>query len=62
MSDVEYKHVTCQAGQIADKCNVNAADGYTVNSVIKDGNHFYVLFEKWTYEDMEAADESPAKE
>lgn len=49
MADVEYKHVTVQAGQFAEVCNVNAADGFVVNSVIKDGNHFFILFEKWDY-------------
>lgn len=50
MADVEYKHVTTQAGQFAETCNKNAADDFVVNSVVKDGNHFYILFEKWTYE------------
>ena len=49
MSDVEYRHVTVQAGQFAQVCNDNAVHGFVVNSVIKDGNHFYILFEKWDY-------------
>ena len=53
MANVEYKHATCQAGQFAETCNREAADEFVVNSVIKDGNHFYVLFEKWTYESDE---------
>ena len=51
MADVEYRHITVQAGQFAKRCNEEAAEGFVVNSVIKDGNHFYVLFEKWEYEE-----------
>ena len=59
----EYKSITVQAGQLAERCNEAAAEDFTVNNIVKDGNHFYVLFEKYDYSDDEdEVDESIADE
>jgi len=63
MADLEYRFVTTQAGQFATKVGELAADGFSVNNFVKDGNHFYVLLEKWTYpEDEDTSYETEAEE
>ena len=55
----EYKSITVQAGQLTERCNALSEEGFSVSNIVKDGNHFYVLFEKYEYED---ADESVKSE
>jgi hypothetical protein len=38
---------------MAERANELASDGFAVRNVIKDGNHFYVLAEKYIYGDEE---------
>ena len=45
----EYKSITVQAGQLAERCNEVAEEGFSVSNIVKDGNHFYILFDKFDY-------------
>jgi len=49
MADLEYRFRSGQQGQIGDLINEDAAEGFEVSEMLKDGNHFYVLLEKRTY-------------
>lgn len=56
----EYKFRTVQAGQFDDACAVEAADDFSVEHFVKDGNHFYILFSKYAYGDDEDPELSDA--
>ena len=58
----EYKSVTVQAGQLSDRCNELAAEDFSVSNIVKDGNHFYILFEKYIYVDEDDSVESESNE